>query len=94
MKYKHIEQTADNQFLYNHLSAESLKQIDDILEAYSLGRIDFIEPRYEDGEPDFDGEYKLIINDKTYKETGWELLVLKWIEGHENTGYVVECMID
>ena len=100
--YKLIEYTASkhlNNISYNYYGNkktyhEFLKQIDDILEAYSLGRIDFIEPRYEDGEPDFDGEYKLIINDKTYKETGWELLVLKWIEGHENTGYVVECMID
>lgn len=92
MKYKNIERTADRQLLYDSLSVDTLNEIDAILGAYFEGRIDFQEPRFENGEPDFCGDYELIIIDKDYKELGNELLVMKWIEDRENTGYLIECM--
>lgn len=69
-----------------------MKQIDDILNAYFSGKIDFIVPRYEDGEPNFYGEFEIIINDNTYQENGNELLIMKWVEDFECTDYLIECM--
>lgn len=94
MEYKNIEKTSDKQYLYNNLSGEKLKEIDDILGAYFSGKINFIVPRLENGEPDFCGEFKLIINDDTYEKTGNELLVLRWVEDYEDTGYMVDCIKD
>lgn len=49
-------------------------------------------PRYENGEPDFYGEFKLIIKDNSYKPHGYELLILKWVEDYEDTGYMIETL--
>lgn len=89
-KYPFIEKTKDKQYLYNHLSEPALKDIEHILEAYSIGAIDFEVPEYEDGTPDFSGEFKLIIVDDSYEKIGCELLVLKWIEDYEDTEYLIE----
>ena len=88
-QYKNIEFTSDRKYLYDHFSPKALKIIDDILEAYSQDKIDFEEPRLENGEPDFTGTYRLIIKDNTYQETGYELLVMQWAENHESTEYMV-----
>ena len=90
-QYKNIEFTSDRKYLYDHFSPKALKIIDDILEAYSQDKIDFEEPRLENGEPDFTGTYRLIIKDNTYQETGYELLVMQWAENHESTEYMEEC---
>lgn len=92
MKFKNIEKTKDKQYLYDNLSNERLKEIDDILEGYFCDKIDVIVPIFANGEPDFCGEFKLIINDDTYEKTGNELLVLRWVEDYENTGYMVDCI--
>lgn len=91
---KNIEFTSDRKYLYDHFSPKALKIIDDILEAYSQDKIDFEEPRLENGEPDFTGTYRLIIKDNTYQETGYELLVMQWAENHESTEYMEECFRD
>lgn len=91
IKYENIEMVSDRKYLYEHLSNRSLKLIDDILGAYFQGKIDFEAPRFENGEPDFTGEYQLIINDTSYQENGYELIVMKWVEDHETTGYMVDC---
>ena len=93
-KYPHIEGTTDEEILYQHLSDYALQTINYILEAYASGKIDFIEPRTPDGEPDFEGSYELVKNDSSYVETGCELLFMKWIESNEYTGYLIECMQD
>lgn len=92
MKYKEIERTKDRQCLYDNLSKENLDVIEHILRAYNDGKIDFAVPRYPDGEPDLFGEFALIVKDNMYKQTGQELLVLKWVEDFESTGYLLECM--
>lgn len=74
------------------MSNEKLKEIDDILEAYFRDKIDFVVPVFENGEVDFCGEFELIINDDAYEKTGNELLVMKWVEDYEDTGYLMECM--
>lgn len=93
-KFSFIDETRDKQILYRELSSDKLFEINNILEAYSCGRIDFKVPRLDNGEPDFDGEFELINNDNTYEETGSELLVMKWVEGYEDTGYLIECLSD
>lgn len=92
MLYKEIDLTKDKQYLYDNLSEDSLDIIEYVLEAYGDSKIDLEGPRYPDGEPDLFGEFKLIVKDNTYKRTGYELLILKWVEDFENTGYLLECM--
>jgi hypothetical protein len=89
--FTNIEACSDKEYLYKNLNTESLNLIEDILEAYNSDKIDFITPRYENGEPDFYGDFKLVVNDESYIENGTELLVLKWYEDYEDTGYLVEC---
>lgn len=84
MDFKSIERCSDKQMLYDALSLEALKVIDSILEAHFDGLIDVKEPRLENGDPDFDGEFELIINDETYESKGPELLILKWVNDYED----------
>ena len=93
-KYPYIEGTADEEILYQHLSDYALQIINYILEAYASGKIDFIEPRYPNGEYDFTGFSELVIKDPSYKEIGSEVLVMEWIEGHDSTEHLIECMQD
>ena len=89
--YKNIENCKDKQLLLNKLDTKSLDLIDSILNAYNSSKIDFTEPRNEDGEPDYLGEFELVINDDSYAKTGMELLVLKWYEDIVETEYLLDC---
>lgn len=91
-EYKNIEGCTDKQYLYDNLSDNALQIIDNVIEAYYSNRIDFVEPRFEDGEPDFCGEFELTIKDNSYEKNGNELLILKWVEDYEDTEYMVECL--
>lgn len=93
MIYKEIEHTADKDMLYKYLVEAELDTIETVLRAYSEGKIDIIEPR-KNGEPDFDGEFELIINDCDYQETGFEMPILKWINDWESTDYIIELFSD
>ena len=96
-KFKYIEVCGDEQYLYDNLNEEGLTVIDNILEAYWNGKIDIIAPHFEDDEEqevDFCGDFKVIINDKSYVETGFEELIMRWINDWEDTGYMVEYMKD
>ena len=79
------------QYLYDSLSERSLDIIEYILDGYFNEKIDLIKPTFEDGEPNFDGEFNLAINDNTYKENGYEILVLKWVENCEDIEYIINC---
>ena len=92
MRYSNLEKCSDYEYLKTNLSASAMKIVEGILDAYWNGRIDMIVPRDVDGEPLFDGEFKLIIRDKFYRENGLELLVMKWVEDMECTGYLTECL--
>jgi len=89
--YPNIEKCADKQHLYNNLSEAALRLIENTLTCYP-NKIDFTAPRYENGEPDFYGEFELIIKDDSYKPHGYELLILKWVEDYEDTGYMIETL--
>lgn len=45
----------------------------------------------EDGSVDFEN-IDLVIKDPSYKANGFELLILKWYEDYEDTGYLIECL--
>lgn len=92
--FKYIDGCSDCRYLYASLTAEQLTIIENILTAYNSGKIDMITPEYDDNTGDWYGEFELIINDETYIEVGSELLVIKWYEGIEDTGYFVECFND
>ena len=87
----HLSKTRDFDNLLENLSFEQLQKIEHILGAYS-NKIDMEVSRYEDGIPMFDGDFELIIKDKSYEQNGFEILVLKWIEDYEDTGYLVDCL--
>ena len=82
----------DGHYLVEDLGAKVVNNIENILEAYVEGEIDFSKPRNENGEIEFDGNFELIVNDKSYKEVGYEILVLKWYEGFEDVGYLISVL--
>lgn len=90
--YKNIEQCADKDILLSSLSEKQLDLIESTLEAYRNETIGFNEPCYEDGTPDFSGNYELIINDTAYTPNGFELTILKWVEDREDTGYMIDAV--
>jgi len=90
MIYKNIELCTDKKYLYENLNEESLKEINRILEAYWNKQIDIYVPGRETGEHDLSNA-ELIIKDKEYVERGLELLVIKWVESWEDTGYLIDC---
>lgn len=94
MIYREIEHTADKEILYSYLVEPELDIIETILRAYNEGKIDIIEPRDENGEPDFDGIFELVINDENYQGTGYEMSILKWINDWETTDYIVGLFAD
>lgn len=73
----------DWKMLKVNLSAKDISLISEIMEAYIRAEIDFEED---------EGEYFLIINDESYKETGFELLVLRWLEDRVETELLIEIM--
>lgn len=87
-----ISHTADCEILFDNLSLEILNNIEDILSACVSGKIELYVPRDKNDEPDFFGDFDLIINDEQYIENGYELLVLKWIDDFECTDYLIDCM--
>lgn len=93
-KYPNIESAADKEDLYECLTENVLVEIEKILEAYGNGKIDLFIPRDEYDEIDWDRDMEVIIKDENYKQTGAELLILKWWEDHEDTGYMIECMAE
>lgn len=92
IRYPEIDRCSDKQYLYDNLTHFVLSWIEKILEFYNSGKIDLLIPRFDNDEIDFDGEWKLIIKNKSYKANGNEVLVLKWYEGFEDTGYLVGCL--
>ena len=93
MKFKNIEQCSDKKYLFDNLNENSLKEIDRILEAYWNNQIDILVPGRDTGDYDLSNS-ELIVKDKGYRENGFELLVIKWIEDWEDTGYLVDCFKD
>lgn len=85
-----LKKCADYDFLKAILSDERLVQIENVLSAYKARRIDFEEPRDENGEYAFVGETELEILDPTYVEQGIEISVLRWYEAHITTEQLLE----
>lgn len=90
-KYHNLEACSDFKSLNTHLTEKHLSEIEYILEAYSKNKIVLIIPRDEKDEIVWEGDWDIIINDKNYRRIGGEILVLKWYEGFEDTGYLIEC---
>ena len=90
--FSNISLCTDKELLYESLDYVGLKIIDDILFAHFNNDIDIIEPRFNNGEPDFCGEFELVINDKKYRENGFEMLILKWVNDYESVDYLIDCI--
>lgn len=89
MQFHFIDECRDSNKLHSNLDGKELAVIEAILRAYKDGKIDFLEPRDKNKEPDPNGHFKLITS-VSYKETGFELDVLKWYNDYIDT----ECLID
>lgn len=87
----YVEETRDFQTLINKLNNKELLLIDTVLSSYINGKIDMDLHENEDGSVDFEN-IDLVIKDPSYKANGFELLILKWYEGYEDTGYLIECL--
>lgn len=84
-KYPRIEECDENEILYMELSEDALERVEKILEAYNEDKIALEAEDYDCGAV-------LVINDEDYEETGIEMLVLNWYEGHEETDYLIDCL--
>ena len=93
-KFPLISGCSDHEILFSKLREEKLLIIERILYAYENGKIDFEEPKNDDGEYLFCGEAELIIIDKSYIPTGLETTVLRWYESHEDTDFIIEVFED
>ena len=87
----HVSKTRDFEMLKAKLNIESLRLIDNICQAYNRGRIDLDVSRDENGNFNFE-DVKLVYKDPFYDETGFELVVLKWLEDMEDTGYLIDSL--
>lgn len=72
------------------LTIPALREIERILTAFTENKIDFVEPTDENGNYIFCGEAEVIIRDKRYRETGRKLIVVQWLECHEDTDRLIE----
>lgn len=91
-RYPNISRCGDKYTLYKHLTDEELDDVEHIIQAYNDERIDFEEPRTPDGEPDWDGEFSVIIKDPVYLQVGGELVVMKWYEDMVDTEHLIDCI--
>lgn len=89
--YPYLTNTRDGEYIKGALNPQGLRTIEDILGAYGKDRIDIEVVRDENDQIEFDKSGSLIIKDESYVETGFESLVIKWVEDMEDTGYLVEC---
>ena len=87
----YVEKTRDFQLLNDKLNNEKILLIDTTLSAYIHGKIDMDLHKNEDESVDFE-KIDLVIKDPSYKANGFELLILKWYEDYEDTGYLIECL--
>ena len=94
IKYKHLEACSDFKVLNDYLTEKHLNEIEYILNAYATNKIDLIIPRDEKEKIVWEGDWDIKILDDSYRRIGGEILVLKWYEGFEDTGYLIECYME
>lgn len=75
--------------IINTLSESALLKIEKILEAVEKEQLILHIPKRPDGEPDYNGEFRIIQN-PSYTSTGYEMAVLKWFEGFISTNKLLE----
>jgi hypothetical protein len=91
--YPLIRNTKDGETLISQLSSDSLQEIENILTAHTANRFDINEPRTEDGELDFFGDFEFVINDDSYNPSGCEVNVMRWYcDFGVETDYLIEIM--
>ena len=100
--FEELSSCKDFKYLKDYLSNEKLAVIKNILEAYSAGRINIKIVRDKDEQIDFDKSFDLLSLDPDYRpltkangDRAWlEEVVIKWYEGFEDTGYLMEYVRD
>ena len=92
-KYPNLSSCEDYKCLLDYLADKSLSEIENVLEAHKLGKIQLVIPRNKNGEVEWFDDWDTTIIDTTYELTGSETLILKWYEGFEDTGYLIECFL-
>lgn len=90
-EFPFIDKCRDAEKLYNSLDTKTIRMVESILKYYNKGRIVLIEPRTADGEPDYNGTFKLETA-ISYVETGFEIAVLKWYSDYIETDRLIEIL--
>lgn len=90
-EFPFIDECHDAEKLYNSLDTKIIRIIESILKHYNEGRIALIEPRTANGEPDYNGVFKLVTA-VSYVETGFEMAVLKWYFDYIETDRLIEIL--
>lgn len=85
-QFPNIDRCYDKEHLYYHLNNEQLQIIENVLQAREEQKIDLYDIQ------DIEGDYELIIKDDSYKQNGYELLILKWFEDLIETEYLIEIL--
>ena len=93
-KYHYLEECNDFKCLDDYLTDSHLSEIENILIAYKTNKIDLVIPRDENDEIVWEGDWETTVIDSNYERTGSETLILKWYEGFEDTGYVINCFME
>ncbi len=93
-KYFNLSETADFEYLKNHLTNKELAILEGVITAYIENRIDINIVRDENQEIIWDKSFGLIVRDPAYKEIGIETVAIKWYESFEDTGYLIDCCCD
>ncbi len=88
-RYPHIDGHEDGRYLIERLKAGELAVVEGLLSNYG-SKLELIIPRNAKDEVEYDGEWKVIVKGNGYSPTGFEETVLRWYEGFEDVGYMVE----
>lgn len=92
--WRHIHLTTDETAnkLYTTGNIQLLDTIEYVITAAEKGLVSLIEPRTKDNEPDIYVEFT-INADSSYKETGFETIILKWYNDIIDTNVLLDTLL-
>ncbi len=87
-----LREQEDFEHLKRHLDEWNLRIIENVVRGYVTGQVKMEVPRFDDGVPDTNGEFVVCCVDPNYRSVGGEVMILKWFEGYEDAGYLIDCI--
>ncbi len=90
--YPHISKHEDADYLFEMLTSSGLDEVESIIKNYQNGYLSLVIPRDQNGEIEFDGDWKVTVAGTTVEGTETDTTVLKWYEGYEDAGYMIDVL--